>query len=205
MRRAGEAAARDRLRAIYYRRLDAPGGEHCRLLRGPAGLTLRGTVLLVHDGAPLAVEYEVATDRAAETRAVRVALSRGAEVRRLRLTAAGGRWRQGRRAVPALAGCLDVDLAVTPATNLLPIARLKLAVGASAEVSAAWVRFPDLTVEVLPQRYTRLAPERYLYESRGGAFQAELDVDELGLPVRYPPFWERAATLDGEPARPASR
>jgi len=197
--------AGDRLRAVYYRRLDAPGGEHCRLICGRSGLTLRGTVLLVHDEAPLAVEYEIATGEAAETRAVRVALSRGAEVRRLALTAAGGRWLLDGREVPALAGCLDVDLAVTPSTNVLPIVRLGLAVGASAEVAAAWVRFPDLTVEVLPQRYTRLAPERYLYESRGGAFQAELDVDELGLPVRYPPFWERAATLDGEPARPASR
>jgi hypothetical protein len=192
------------LRAVYYRRLDAPGGEHCRLHRGPSGLTLRGTVLLVHDEAPLEVEYEIATDGAAETRTVRVALSRGAEVRRLALAATGGRWLREGGEVPALAGCLDVDLAVTPSTNVLPIARLGLAVGASAEVAAAWVRFPDLDVEVLPQRYTRLGAGRYLYESRGGAFQAELEVDDLGLPVRYPPFWERAATLDAEaPAREA--
>jgi len=198
--------AGDRLRAVYYRRLDAPGGEHCRLICGRSGLTLRGTVLLVHDEAPLAVEYEIATGDAAETRAVQVALSRGAEVRRLALTAAGGRWwlLDGRE-VPALAGCLDVDLAVTPSTNVLPIVRLGLAVGASAEVAAAWVRFPDLDVEVLPQRYTRLAAGRYLYESRGGAFRAELEVDDLGLPVRYLPFWERAATLDAEePAREAA-
>lgn len=95
--------------------------------------------------------------------------------------------------VPAVAGCLDVDLAFTPATNILPLRRLGLAVGDSREMTAAWVRFPDLSVEPLAQRYTRLDERRVRYESRGGAFTAELEVDELGLVVRYPPLWERVA------------
>jgi hypothetical protein len=95
--------------------------------------------------------------------------------------------------IHAVAGCLDVDLAFTPATNILPLRRLGLAVGESREVTAAWIRFPDLSVEPLPQRYTRLDERRVRYESRGGAFTAELEVDELGLVVRYPPLWERVA------------
>jgi hypothetical protein len=95
--------------------------------------------------------------------------------------------------VLSVAGCLDVDLAFTPATNILPLRRLELAVGESREVTAAWVRFPDLSVEPLAQRYTRLDERRVRYESRGGAFTAELEVDELGLVVRYPPLWERVA------------
>jgi uncharacterized protein len=95
--------------------------------------------------------------------------------------------------IPSVAGCLDVDLAFTPATNILPLRRLDLAVGESREVTAAWLLFPDLTVEPLPQRYTRLDERRVRYESRGGAFTAELEVDELGLVMRYPPLWERVA------------
>jgi hypothetical protein len=95
--------------------------------------------------------------------------------------------------IPAVAGCLDVDLAFTPATNILPLRRLGLAVGESREMTAAWVRFPELSVEPLAQRYTRLDERRVRYESRGGAFTAELEVDELGLVVRYPPLWERVA------------
>ncbi|HEV3459606.1 MAG TPA: putative glycolipid-binding domain-containing protein [Thermoanaerobaculia bacterium] len=122
----------------------------------------------------------------------------------------GRRWRRGldeapRRAggqqqppgaaadLAVVAGCLDVDLAFTPSTNILPLRRLGLAAGESREVTAAWLRFPELTVEPLPQRYTRLDERRVLYESRGGAFTAELEVDELGLVVRYPPLWERVA------------
>ncbi|HEV3077650.1 MAG TPA: putative glycolipid-binding domain-containing protein [Thermoanaerobaculia bacterium] len=104
--------------------------------------------------------------------------------------------------IPAVAGCLDVDLAFTPATNILPLRRLRLAVGESREMTAAWVRFPELSVEPLAQRYTRLDERRVRYESRGGAFTAELEVDELGLVVSYPPLWERVAagsSPEGEP------
>jgi len=100
--------------------------------------------------------------------------------------------------IASIAGCLDLDLAFSPSTNILPLRRLGLGAGESGEATAAWVRFPDLSVEPLPQRYTRLDERRVRYESRGGAFTAELEVDDLGLVVRYPPFWERVAA--GEPA-----
>ena len=63
--------------------------------------------------------------------------------------------------------------------------------GESREVIAAWVGFPELSVEALPQRYTRLARGRFAYESGGGDFRAELEVDDAGLVVSYPPFWRR--------------
>ena len=89
-------------------------------------------------------------------------------------------------------GLVDVDLQVTPATNTLPIRRLQLGVGESAETDALWVRFPELALERLPQRYTRTGEFRYTYESRGGAFRAELEVDAQGLVVRYGDIWKRA-------------
>ena len=81
-----------------------------------------------------------------------------------------------------------------PATNTLPIRRLNLELGQSREVTAAWLKFPDLTLAILPQRYTRLAPQRYGYQS-GTGFSAEMLVDDLGLVTAYPGGWERVASL----------
>ncbi len=64
-----------------------------------------------------------------------------------------------------------------------------MGVGETAEIDAAWIRFPELDVVRASQRYTRLADRRYLYQSR--TFQAELDVDDLGLVVTYPGIWKR--------------
>jgi hypothetical protein len=96
--------------------------------------------------------------------------------------------------LPTLGPYSDIDLAVTPATNTLPIRRLNLEVGQSQEVTAAWLKFPDLTLEILPQLYTRLGPQRYHYQS-GTGFSAELLVDDLGVVTVYPGGWERAASL----------
>ncbi len=104
--------------------------------------------------------------------------------------------------VPAIEGLVDVDLGFTPATNTLPIRRLTRAVGEAVDVTAAWVRFPELTVEPLPQRYVRLDERRYRYASSGGAFVAELEVDDLGLVVRYEGGWERVAVAFASPAPP---
>jgi hypothetical protein len=96
--------------------------------------------------------------------------------------------------LPELHGCPDVDLAVTPATNTLPIRRLDLGIGKSESVIAVWVKFPELTVQTLSRRYTRLAKNTYRYESDTG-FSAEIGVDDLGLVTAYPGGWERIAAL----------
>ena len=88
-------------------------------------------------------------------------------------------------------GCLDADLSVTPATNTLPIRRLNLGIGKSKSV-VAWIRFPELTVQPLSQRYARTAENIYRYGSDTG-FSAEIVVDDLGLVIAYPGGWDRIA------------
>lgn len=103
-------------------------------------------------------------------------------------------WSIGGTEVPALEGCDDIDLGFSPATNLLPIRRLALPVGAHAIVRAAWLRFPELTAEVLVQTYTHVSADRYLYESAGGTFRRELQVDAFGCVLDYPGLWRAEAT-----------
>jgi hypothetical protein len=93
--------------------------------------------------------------------------------------------------LPHLDGAIDVDLAVTPFTNTLPIRRLKLAIGASADIETAYFAFPELVLSRDPQRYTRLSESTYRYESRDSDFTRDLVVDEAGLVVTYPGLFRR--------------
>jgi hypothetical protein len=157
-------------------------------------------VLTVLAGLPAEVRYRISCDTEWVTREVQVTGRLGAVNRELQLTSDGeGRWLVNGNYVPALDGSMDVDLEVSPATNSLPIRRLRLNVGESSTVQAAWVRFPDLTVEVMSQRYTHLDDQRYQYESQDGQFTAVLDVDELGLPIRYGDIWIRSAATTAIP------
>lgn len=182
-------------RVVFWRRLDIPGGEYCALGGGEDGWELRGTAVAVMDGMPLAATYVVACDAGWRTRRVEVSLQDGAGTRSLVLTVDAARrwWRDGRE-IAAVRGCVDVDLGISPSTNTLPLRRLGVDRTGVAHLTAAWVRFPELTVEPLDQRYTPLGPGRCRYESLVGdevVYEAELTLDDRDMVVRYAGVWVR--------------
>src|SRR5574341_668968 len=101
----------------------------------------------------------------------------------------GGKWFLNDTECPAVSGCIDIDLGFSPSTNLIPIRRLSLAIGQHADVRAAWLPFPALVFEALPQVYRREAERVYRYESVGGAFVRLLTVNAAGFVTDYPGFW----------------
>ncbi|HVN12514.1 MAG TPA: putative glycolipid-binding domain-containing protein [Kineosporiaceae bacterium] len=183
-------------RRVTWRRSDeVRTDEHCTLSVRDAGLSLVGTVLGAEGGQPVRVEYRVLADGAGATTAVHVRDLRGFAQRTLTLArTAKGAWTVDGTPSPALRGCIDVDLGCSPSTNTLPIRRLRLGLGGSATIQAAWVRFPELTVHKTPQTYTRLDEFTYRYAS--GTFETELVVDDDGVVAHYGP-WERTGVAAG--------
>jgi hypothetical protein len=98
-------------------------------------------------------------------------------------------WFLNRIECPEVAGCIHQDLNFSPSTNLLPIRRLDLAMGQAASVNAAWLRFPSFSLEPLEQVYRRLDATSYRYESAGGRFVTELQVNADGFVIEYPHLW----------------
>ena len=191
------------LRSAVWQRPDWPALERCCLLETAAGFELHGVAVAVIDGDPLSCEYQVMCSREWQTREVRVQIEQDSGIRQLQLARdAQGDWRRDGAPLAAFRGLTDIDLAVTPATNTLPIRRLQLERGQQAVATALWVQFPDLTVEQLPQKYARIDELSYQYETGDGEFRAVLEVDELGLIVRYGNFWERIAQGPVMPSRP---
>ena len=151
--------------------------------------------MTVLDTRPHLVRYEVRCDKAGWTKEVVVSTQLGEVRQRLQLEVDDEqRWWRGGQEVSTLRDLVDVDLGVTPATNTLPIRRWGLGSGESREVTAAWVKFPELILERLPQRYTRLSERRYRYESEG--FIAEIETDEVGLIEHYSDGWVVEAACD---------
>lgn len=181
-------------RAVIWRRiLDESSFEQARLAPGATGPVLSGTVLIAEAGAPLRVDYRIECE-GWSTRSVALTQTFGGSRTALRLDhdGAGRWWRDGAEA-PALAGCTDVDLGVSPSTNALPINRLGLPVGAEATIRAAWVLFPSLEVNPAEQSYARLEPALYRYRSVASGFEATVAVDADGLPTDYSDIWRRIA------------
>lgn len=177
--------------SILWRRLDLPGHDSARLRQSDDGTWgLAGATVFTHEGRLCRLYYEVACDDAFRTTGARVSGWLGDDTVDVAIEARAGTWRLNGREIPEVDGCVDVDLNFSPSTNLLPIRRLALAVGEEAEVRAAWLRFPGFTLEPLPQVYRRLSADEYQYESAGGAFVRDLEVNDAGFVTRYPGLFE---------------
>jgi uncharacterized protein len=176
---------------LLWRRLDEPGHENARLVYHEPFWQLGGMAVFASEGKACRLEYSIACDAGWRTLHVDVAGWVGPRRIRFHLVANAERaWHLDGRPCPEVAGCLDVDLSFSPATNLLPIRRLALQAGQSAAVRAAWVSFPGFTIEPLDQLYRRVGETSYHYEAAGGTFATDFEVNAAGFVTRYSGRWE---------------
>jgi hypothetical protein len=182
--------AMQRESVIIWERLDQPGHEWCELSRYANGWGLAGVALFVQDRKPCRVEYEIMCDTEWTTLRAHVRANIARERAELVVErASDGAWRANGDRIEVVDGCFDIDLAFSPATNLLPLRRLAPKVGEQVAARAAWVRFPELILEPLEQSYKRIRSDTYRYESAQGTFVRELTVDADGFVLEYPGLW----------------
>ncbi|WP_076430961.1 putative glycolipid-binding domain-containing protein [Haladaptatus litoreus] len=107
-----------------------------------------------------------------------------------------GNWIKNGKPVPELADCRDVDIAVTPFTNTIPIRRLDWKSGESETISVVYLDVSAMTAKAVEQQYTCLEPVgsdsgMFQYESLESGFTAELPVDSDGVVEDYPGVFRR--------------
>jgi uncharacterized protein len=179
---------------ILWQRLDQPGHEACRFVPGDLTQELVGTAVFVEQHQPCRLDYRIVCDAHWQTRTATIEGWIGQQPIAISLSVdAQHRWHSNGHPITDVTGCIDLDLNFSPVTNLLPIRRLNLAVGQAAEVRAAWLRMPTLHLEPLAQVYRRLDPTTYQYESGGGAFIRQIQVNPTGFVTSYPDFWKQQA------------
>jgi hypothetical protein len=177
--------------AFFWRKLDSPGHDSCRFFKLGDGYRLLGAAVFLESRRVCHLQYDVMADAGFRTTSASVAGFVGkAPVDICIRATGGGRWEVDGRDDAGIAGCLDVDLGFTPATNLLPIRRLALRVGQEAEAPAAYLSFPAMQVTVLRQHYKRLSRTEYDYESPSFGYRAILRVSPIGAVVEYPGLFE---------------
>lgn len=185
-------------RAVMWRRvLDDKSFELATVSRLADSYRIRGIALISEADAPSRVDYVIECGTDWQTREVDIRQVLGEKLTVLKLAANNGKWQRNGHPAPELDGCTDIDLGISPSTNAIPINRLGIRVGESREIRAAWVVFPQCTVESAQQSYERLAPTRYRYSSVASGFTAVIEVDEVGLPIDYSGIWVRVAAADG--------
>lgn len=177
--------------SIVWRRLDQPGYDSARIWFQYPYWLLEGTAIFIEGRRPCRLNYQVHCDKAWNTVFGKVSGWNGKKTVDIEIAADADRhWRLNKKKCVAVSGCIDVDLSFTPATNLLPIRRLRLPIGKESDVRAAWLRLPDFTLEPLDQNYRRTGKETYRYKALDGKFIKKLTVNNFGFVTNYPGFWK---------------
>jgi hypothetical protein len=178
------------VQTALWRRLDGPGHDACGLWLVASGWRLAGTAMFVANELPCNLAYNVQVDLAWKTRAASVSGWIGKDEVKVVTTLLGEQgWCGTAGELPALRGLVDLDLGFTPATNLLQLQRLSLAVGEQAEAPVAYLDFPSMALERLEQRYHRQSPTTYAYQAPRFEYEGILAVSESGWITHYPGLW----------------
>jgi hypothetical protein len=168
------------------------GLEHVELDIGAAGATAEGVLIGPAGGRLFACSYALSCDEHWRVRSLDVHVA-GKGTVCLRADGAGNWLDADGTPLPALQGCMDVDLSGSPFTNTLPIRRLGEQLRQRQEIKVAYIDLPELDVQPVSQAYTSLAPDRVLFESLSRPFTAELQIDGDGLVLNYPGLFTRVA------------
>lgn len=170
-------------RSVRWHGLDLRTLEHAHVVDG-RNTFIRGTIV----GPDFGVFYRIKLDENAHTRSVRIEHTDG---RLLELFSDGaGGWSDDRaEPIPALRGCIDVDIWPTPMTNSLPIWRTAWS-DQPVRFAMAWIDATDMSFKRSEQIYTRIDNSRFRFQSAD--FEALIDVDGDGLVTDYPGLFARA-------------
>jgi hypothetical protein len=90
-----------------------------------------------------------------------------------------------------LEGGTEPDISFSPLTNTIPIRRLNLKAGESAEIDVLYFDLANNSVDVRKQRYTRLSADRYKFETVPKDFEAVIEVDDNSFVEDYPDLFIR--------------
>jgi uncharacterized protein len=169
------------IREAMWSAREEPGLGHLSLAVRNSGVVADGLVLGVVEGRPFRIAYEVRCDANWRVRAARVSVP--GEPPKVELLPDGrGNWTgPDGRTVTYLEDCEYVDISETPLTNtLLPIRRLGLVPGESAEISVAYFDGAELQPWPEPQCYTCLEKDS------GGGLYRFLDLDGGWIMLKVP-------------------
>ncbi len=176
--------------AVLWRRLNATGVDAMRLWRGRENWRMEGSAVFLEEGRIAELAYQVTCDAAWRTRWGEVKGHLGGRAIDVEVgVEERGRWMWSGREVPEVAGCVDLDLNFSPATNLITFRRMQLRVGERADVAVAWLKVPEFELRCLPQTIERIEARAYDYAAPTVGYAGRLKVDENECVLEYPGLW----------------
>lgn len=170
--------------------------ENCLVEITSSGVDINSVIVGKYESRIYRVDYHIKTNTDWETQYVQITSRHSNREQYLRLHSdGGGNWIADGRRIGQFDGCIDVDIAVTPFTNSLPINRLRLNTQETKHIRVIYFDLLQQQIRPVEQFYKRIGDDKYHYENIPNDFEADITVDENGLVVDYPTLFTRTDIL----------
>jgi len=166
--------------------------ENCLVTKNAGRIGVNSVIVGKYQTDLYRIEYSLYTDERWRTIMTELNVRLRDTQQALRYESDGnGNWSQSGKDMPEFAGCLDIDISLTPFTNTLPVNRLALGINETSEIKVVYFDLLNQNIRPAHQRYTRLAANTYKFENVPNDFEAVVTVDERGFVVDYPELFEQ--------------
>lgn len=160
------------------------------------GAEITSAIVGSYEGKLYRVEYHIKTNGYWQTVLLDITSQINNHTQVIKLEGDGkGTWICNGKEAAQFKNCIDVDIAVTPFTNTLPIRRLNLQQGRPQQIQVIYCDLLQQEIKPVSQKYTRLSQNEYHYENIPNDFEATIQVDERGFVVDYPGLFVRTAAV----------
>ena len=186
---------RERNREIVWKGMYYQTMEYCCFRQNRDKLSIEGEIVGLIEEKPVHFSYQVIVDQNFNTQ--KVSICRNKEKTALyELKRLGKSWYNEKdQHLAEFDDCIDVDIAITPSTNTLPIRRVLFHLNVPQTLKMLYINPINRILEINVQVYTRLADNMYLYQSRDSDFKAQIQVDDYGIVVEYDGLYKRLSGI----------
>lgn len=166
--------------------------EFCNLVKKPTDIEVNGSIISSYSGEFCKVEYSIFLNPDWTVSAFTLEAQFSQEPVNWYLNAEKGHgWTIAHHDAEPFKDCIDIDISFTPFTNSLPVNRLHMKEGDTADIQVLYIDIMERKLKPVNQRYTRLPALQYKFENVPNDFEAVLELDENGLVVNYPDLYKR--------------
>ena len=166
--------------------------ENCLINESVTGVEISSTIIGQYEEKIYKVEYQIKTNAHWETIFFKIIGRHSNQTQTISYESDGkGNWTNAGQPLTRLAGCIDIDISLTPFTNTLPIRRLQLKPGETREIQVLYCNLLELQLIPVRQKYTCVSATEYHYENVPNNFEANIQVDDSGFVVDYPALFVR--------------
>ena len=181
---------------VIWDHLESAGAEYLTLKKFAHHMEVRGTVLLVDQGAPHQLTYEMKIGLDWKTKKVKIYKDGDKKPFVVQVENQDKWWVNGVYD-ENLDGATNVDLTITPFSNSLPINRVSWNIGERRTFKMVYIDVLRKEVMPLLQVYTYLGDTNghRIFQYRCRDYENALVIDDQGWVVEYPGVFNREAII----------